>query len=99
LQLKSIFFLVLFSGFLLLPAVMVLSNLEVNITSYFSMTEEENTDTFKVEPSDRTPCVRNLLPETHLETALRNRVESRHLFNWKAIYFDTLSPPPEGLFA
>lgn len=76
-----------------------LTDLDMNITSYFSMTEEESNDTFKVEPSDRTTCLKGLSLDCIYETQVRTKIESRYLTIWKTIYFDTLSPPPEGLLA
>ena len=77
----------------------VLADLDVNMTSYFSMNEEENTDGFKVEPKHNNTLESNLIPDFSIGIALKKQVQSPYLKFWKPIYFDTLSPPPEGLNA
>ncbi|MAN59874.1 MAG: hypothetical protein CMC08_08585 [Flavobacteriaceae bacterium] len=98
-QLKGVFFLLIFSGFLILPAVVVLADVEVNMTSYFSMTEEETSDGFKAAPKDRSLAYKNLMPEAYCELTKPSEIEAGYQCFWKAVYFETLSPPPEFLLA
>lgn len=74
----------------------VLADLDVNMTSYFSMNEEENTDGFKVEPKQNNTSENTLIPDFSIAIALKKQVQSPYLKFWKPIYFDTLSPPPKG---
>ncbi|UAB81990.1 hypothetical protein INR76_04320 [Marixanthomonas sp. SCSIO 43207] len=97
LRLKSIFFLLIFTTFLLTPAAVHLADGDVNMTSYFSMNEEENTDCFKVGPKHDNSSENNLIPDFYLGLLLKKQVQSPYLKFWKPIYYDTLSPPPEGI--
>ncbi|RFN59291.1 hypothetical protein [Marixanthomonas ophiurae] len=98
-RLKSIFFLLVFSSFLLTPVLVVMVDLDVDMTSYFSMNEEENTDGFKVGPKQKYASEKDLIPDFLNETELKKRVQSPYLKTWRPIYFETLSPPPERILS
>lgn len=76
-----------------------IADIEVDMTSYFSLNEEENTDGFKVGPKQNNASEKNLIPDFSLITELKKRVQFHYLKTWKPIYFETLSPPPERVLS
>jgi len=76
-----------------------LTDIDVDMTSYFSMNEEENTDGFKVGPKQNYASEKNLIPDFSIETELKKRVQSPYLKTWKPVYHETLLPPPERVLS
>lgn len=90
----SILFLFIFIGFLTTPAIISYVDKDSNIAMFFSMNEEEHTSKVKIDFQKYTNLHSLQVPmnftffmekENHLPT----------LDNWKSIYFETVSPPPE----
>jgi len=69
--------------------------MKMDVSSYFSMNEEETSDTFKVFPKNKNTREENLLPQTIFLKTPKNIPNNQFITFWKNIYFDTVSPPPE----
>lgn len=98
LRLKSIFFLIIFTGFLITPALVAITKMEINIVSYFSSSEEENNDTVEFGAKPKI----NLLQEDSVDFAVMETLQDTMLpgfsDNFTSLYSETFSPPPEPLF-
>jgi len=79
--------------------VVSLADYDVDMTSYFSMNEEENTDGFKVGPKQNNASEKNLIPDFSLITELRKHIQFLYLKTWKPVYPETLLPPPERVLS
>lgn len=97
-RLKSIFFLVIFSSFLVAPAVLTLAKLQVDVNTYFSMTEEETSDSYKVGPKQK-----DSQSEDAFAAVFAEDLEAKEGFyynaTWQWVYSETHSPPPELLLS
>lgn len=90
---KSIFFLLLFSSFLIAPAVISMCNMEQEISYFFSMGEEEKADTSVVDSEKQTHTATSL-PENFQDLDGRLLHLGTVSF-WDKLFPDTTSPPPE----
>ena len=95
LKTRSIFFLVIFTSFLLTPVCIQILNKDVDVITFFSMTEEENHDKNKTDNQIKTNVEKDSGLEKSSYFFLSALINSRYLSSWDNIYFDTTSPPPE----
>jgi|TARA_R100000479_G_scaffold28896_1_gene11187 hypothetical protein len=82
-----------------MPVVVSIVDIDVDMTSYFSMNEEENTDGFKVGPKQNNAPEKNLILDFSLITELKQRILFPYLKTWKPVYHETLLPPPERVLS
>lgn len=82
-----------------MPVMVYLVDAEIDMTSYFSMNEEESTDGFKVGPKQTNTSQKNLILDFSLMTELKQRVQFPYLKTWKPVYHETLLPPPERVLS
>ena len=73
-----------------MPVMVYLVDAEIDMTSYFSMNEEESTDGFKVGPKQTNTSQKNLILDFSLMTELKQRVQFPYLKTWKPVYHETL---------
>lgn len=93
-RLKSIFFLLIFAGFLLTPAVLTYSNPQVDISCFFSFTEEENKESLKIDIEKINPQPGRFIPETLLLPASKKAQAGWTPFFWELFPSETPLPPP-----
>lgn len=94
-QLKSIFFLLVFSWCILTPAVVILCNIDTNLSALFSINEEETSETYKLgakEYNAPDAVVARFISTEVFET--KKNFGSTSQF-WENLSQETLSPPPE----
>jgi len=95
LRLTSIFLLIVFTSFLVAPAVISICGHQADISSYFSMNEEEN--------SVKLP---KLMTEYHANDSKSSLATIQflkkqknfyqyYLNNYKMVFLDVVSPPPK----
>lgn len=94
-RLTSIFLLIVFTSFLVTPAVISISGHQVDISSYFSMNEEENSvkvpklmSEFQVNDSKSNLAAIQFLKKQ------KNKFQY-YLNNYKIVFLDVVSPPPK----
>lgn len=94
-KIKSVFFLVLFTTFLLSPAATQLCDKEANLSIYFSINEEETSDSLLVVNEDRVSSAWTIPVKLAFLISKSNSVIHDTLL-WNTLYLDTSSPPPEA---
>jgi len=94
LKIKNIFFLLLFTSFLVAPSVINMCNTDADVSYFFSMSEEETIDNSLTDTEK----------QTHKETSLPENMlwADGNLFPldtdsslWNKLFSDTTNPPPE----
>jgi len=92
----SIFFLLIFTGFLSTPTFVACFDNAVDLSYIFSTTEEEqNSDERNF--ADKSPKLISKFFSFNFNFIefLGNTTPDIHLNNWKTVYFELHSPPPE----
>jgi len=97
LKYKSIFFLVIFTSFLLTPVCIQILNHDIDVVTFFSMNEEENHDKNKTDNQIKTSFQKDASLENSSHFFLSSLLNTRYLSNWDKVYFDPTSPPPERI--
>lgn len=96
-QLKSIFFLLVFSWCILTPAVVTFCNIDTNLSTLFSMNEEETSDAYKLGVKEYPTPTQALL-----KFAISDEMHSEKIFGatnhfWNSLAQETLYPPPKHI--
>ncbi len=92
----SIFFLLIFTGFLLTPTFVACFDNTVDLSYIFSTTEEEqNGDERNL--ADKSPKLISKFFSFNFNFSefLGKSIPDIHLDNWNTVYFELHSPPPE----
>ncbi len=92
---SSIFFLVIFTTFLVTPSVVTYLDGGIDVSWFFNMNEEEKTDTPKLDKEKQQHHEKTLLPEAFSENVLNKNTLINTRNHWTTIYFENDSPPPE----
>lgn len=92
---NALFFLLIFSVFIVTPTVINLCDNEANIVGIF-LGEEENTDT-SLADSEHYVITHHMICNTDSSSSLKMIPTISLLSYWDTWYPDTFSPPPEAL--
>ncbi|MDP2686829.1 MAG: hypothetical protein Q8O62_06380 [Aequorivita sp.] len=94
-RLTSIFLLIVFTSFLVTPAVISISGHQVDISSYFSMNEEENSVKVpKLMSEFHANDSKSSLAAIQFLKKQKNKFQY-YLNNYKMVFLDVVSPPPK----
>ena len=85
----------LFLGFLVTPGILFFSDTGIDISYFYSLSEEENKDLCKIGDEKDRPLERNLLPEFASESSGKKFLPRFQDSFWDTLYLETISPPPE----
>ena len=96
-QLKGIFFLLVFSWCILTPSIVTLCDINTDISVLFSMNEEETQDGYKLGAKElKTPVVSILGMHAFLELQPKKNFASKKQL-WNPVSIEMTLPPPEYL--
>ena len=96
-QLKSIFFLVVFSWCILTPAVVTFCNIDTNLSALFSMNEEETSDTYKLGVKEYPTPEQNALKFSLSVELTAEKFFGTTNYFWNSLAQETVSPPPKQI--
>ena len=94
-RLISIFLLIVFTSFLVTPAVISICGEQADISSYFSMNEEENSLKLPKLMSEYHVNVSNSSLATILLLKKQKDKFQYYLNNYKMVFLEVVSPPPK----
>jgi hypothetical protein len=89
----------IFTGFLLTPAVLSYSNPQVDISCFFSITEEENKESLKIDIEKINPLPGRFIPEALLLTPSKKALTGWAPFFWELFPSETPLPPPRIIYS
>ncbi|MBT0607085.1 hypothetical protein [Aequorivita echinoideorum] len=94
-KVPSIILMLVFANFLLAPAVIKLTGMKYDISSYFSMNEEENSSkSTKLSSEFKTDDHKSNLV-TILFLKKQKEKFQYYLINYKLVFLEVVSPPPK----
>jgi len=94
LKIKAVFLLVMFVAFLATPAIITFSNRDADISTYFSLTEEENQVKLN-QPVYVLKIEKNHFGIAAIQFLRKIRLDGfRYVNNYNEVHLDITSPPP-----
>ncbi|SRX72636.1 hypothetical protein AEQU3_00426 [Aequorivita antarctica] len=94
-RLTSILLLLVFTSFLVTPAIISLSGNQSDISAFFSMNEEENSN--KMPKPNFAFVIEKLQSNFESLEFLKNQKnrDSFQIYNYSIVFLDVISPPPQ----
>ena len=94
LRLTSIFLLIVFTSFLVTPAIISLSGNRADVSTFFSMNEEENSN--KLPQANFTFVIEKIQSNIESLEFLKNQKNNSnyHINDYSNVFLEIVSPPP-----
>ncbi|WP_347373565.1 hypothetical protein [Aequorivita sp. Q41] len=94
-RLSSIFLLIVFTSFLVTPAIITISGNQADVSTFFSMNEEENSVKLpKLVSEYQVNDLKSSLAAIQFLKQQKNNFQY-YLNNYKMVFLDVVSPPPK----